>query len=135
MSEWRSTPGWAEAGSRVARELLTDLVGKATASGQDSWRGALGRAAAIAHPQTAERKTPYLSLLPSLTSYQWFALAEPSWNPEDKEVQAREQSQAGGEGRRRESRQRSHWEERKATACCNFISYEDTLHIIILVTK
>ena len=77
----------------------TEPGGKATASpGQASWRGAFGRGAAISHPQTAERKTPYLSLLLSSDLLPVFPLAEPSWNPEDKEVHTREQSQAGGEG-------------------------------------
>ena len=52
----------------------------------------------IAQPQTAKERQPISPSCCPLTSYQWFPMAEPSWNPEDREVHAREQSQAGGEG-------------------------------------
>ena len=49
---------------------------------------------------------------------------------------ARQEARAADqEGRRRESRQRSHREERRATARCSFILHEDALLIVILVAK
>ena len=56
---------------RVGRELCTELGGKATASGEDSWRGAFSRGAAIAHPQTSRKEdtlSPPPATLPPLAS-------------------------------------------------------------------